>query len=94
MVEAKEHELMKLQMHLDKVRGTHQSGFSLNKSINPSETESVRTQLVDLQHELESEKRRTDEVMSKQTEELEEAKKKAGEGDEAQKKMRARMAEL
>ena len=32
--------------------------------------------------------------MSKQTEELEEAKKKAGEGDEAQKKMRARMAEL
>ena len=47
-VEAKEQELMKLQNHLDKVRGTHQSGFSMNKSINQSEAESVRSQLVDL----------------------------------------------
>lgn len=75
---------MKLQSHLNKMRGvtTHTSGFSLhNQSMGQqSEAESVRTQLMDLNQELESEQKRTQDIISKQNEELEEAKKKADEG--------------
>lgn len=97
VVQAKEKELMQLQNHLGKVRGTHQSGFSMNNQSMggaPSEAESVRTQLLDLQSELETEQKRTEEITSKQMNELEEAKTKSKEGSEAAQKMQARMSEL
>ena len=97
VVQAKESELMQLQHHLDKAKGTHQSGFgSLHgQSVGAvSEAESVRTQLVDLKQELEDEQKRAEDVFSKQNAEISDAKIKAKEGDESVTKMRARMAEL
>lgn len=59
-----------------------------------SDAESVRTQLVELNQELESEQRRATDVITKQTEELAEARSKADEGKEQQQKMKARMVDL
>ena len=76
---------MKLQRNLDKIRGTHHSGFpSLhNQSLGvTSDAESVRTQLVDLNQTLEQEQRNNTDIISKQAKELEEAKTKREEGDE------------
>ena len=76
---------MKLQRNLDKIRGTHHSGFQSlhNQSLGvTSDAESVRTQLVDLNQTLEQEQRNNTDVISKQAKELEEAKTKREEGDE------------
>ena len=76
---------MKLQRNLDKIRGTHHSGFQSlhNQSLGvTSDAESVRTQLVDLNQTLEQEQRNNTDIISKQAKELEEAKTKREEGDE------------
>ena len=85
-----------LQRQLGKARGTHTSGFSLhNQSMGmTSEAESVRTQLLDLTENLENERHHTKEVLEKQQTELDEVNKKAEEGNEQEKKMKTRMAEL
>lgn len=49
---------------------------------------------MDLQQELETEQRRTEDVLSKQTAELTEAKTKATDGDDATSKIKTRMTEL
>lgn len=96
VVQAKESELDMLQRRLDKTRNTHTSGFSIhNQSLGMnSEAESVRTQLMDLNENLENEKHHSKEVLSKQQTELEEATKKAEDGEEQQKKMKTRMTDL
>ena len=76
---------MKLQRNLDKIRGTHHSGFQSlhNQSLGVnSDAESVRTQLVDLNQTLEQEQRNNTDTISKQVKELEEAKTKREEGEE------------
>ena len=60
----------------------------------PSEAETVRSQLLDLTAQLEQDQAHSSDIISKQTEELEEAKKKVEEGSEQQRKMKARMADL
>lgn len=90
---------MMLQRNLDKIRGattTTHSGFSMhNQSMGVnSDAESVRTQLLGLNQELENEQRKASDVISKQTEELTEARTKADEGRDQQNKMKARMVEL
>ena len=75
---------MNLQRHLDRARGTHQSGFSLhNQSLGvQSDAESVRTQLLDLNAELEQEQKKAKATIAEQTKELNEAQTKAMEGRE------------
>ena len=77
---------MELQRKLDKRMGTHTSGFSQyhpNHSItNQSEAESVRTQLDGLNQTLDEERSKSAKVLEEQVKELEEAKKKADEGQE------------
>ena len=66
--------------------GTHTSGFSQyqpNQSMaNHSEAESVRTQLDGLNQTLEEERTKSTTVIGEQFKELEEAKKKADEGQD------------
>ena len=98
VVQNKESELMELQRKLDKRMGTHTSGFTQyhpNQSVtNQSEAESVRTQLDGLNQTLDEERNKNATVLSEQQKELEEAKKKADEGQDQGAKMRARMSEL
>lgn len=99
IVQTKEMELLELQRRLDKQRGTgtHTSGFSQyhpNHSLANSDAESVRTQLDALTQTLEEERTKSNNVISEQINELEEAKKKSMEGQEQALKMRTRMVEL
>ena len=61
---------------------------------NASDAVSVRSQLDTINKELEDERKKTKNVISKQTEELEEYKKRREDGITQQKKMLARMDEL
>ena len=59
-----------------------------------SDAESVKTQLDNLNARLTDEKKNTEKMLDEQNTELEEAKKKASEGQEQRSKMQTRMTEL
>ena len=66
---------MKLQRELGKMRGSRSSWSQSNTNFNQSEASTVRSQLDTITRELDEERKKSDSVIGKQLDELEEVKK-------------------